>query len=293
MRLLYCKFLFTESQIWSLVTPHGGVSPPARSAATVVVLSAFTLPFLPPQMVNSTETPTQTSNTNTCTTVDELRPHSSPSVTNNEKTTPSNERNNRQLSFSSDSLYQPANIPYTDKRSSASSVDSFGTNIISYTNVSYSSSSEWKFGENDTYPLHKTLRDRCHSLERHEEESPQNEAHERASEDTTREDQRLRDKTRAGQNVVFSQPKEGLCIFVIGGKYCGSHDCFAKGMDVWRCDVTKRKYSIFWTSILFILVQLHAVVIIQLNAFLWNIFCGHMTGFLLTGSVMKRLPHNF
>lgn len=229
-----------ESQSWSLVNPHGGVSPPARSAAAVVILSAFSLPLLPPQMVNTTQISTTTSNTNTSALVDELRPHSSPGMNSNQTTTPSSERKSRHCSVSTDSLYQPAAVMCTDKRSSAGSIDNFGENFISFTNASYCSSSEWQVGKSDIYPLHKTVPCRSLSLESCEEESSQNEEVARVSEQEIR-DEKPEERTTTGHNVDFSQPKEGLCIFVIGGKYCGSQDCFAKGVDIWRCDITKRR----------------------------------------------------
>lgn len=195
-------------------------------------------------MVNTTQISTTTSNTNTSALVDELRPHSSPGMNSNQTTTPSSERKSRHCSVSTDSLYQPAAVMCTDKRSSAGSIDNFGENFISFTNASYCSSSEWQVGKSDIYPLHKTVPCRSLSLESCEEESSQNEEVARVSEQEIR-DEKPEERTTTGHNVDFSQPKEGLCIFVIGGKYCGSQDCFAKGVDIWRCDITKRKYLNF------------------------------------------------
>lgn len=113
---------------------------------------------------------------------------------------------------------------------------------MAFTNVSYSSSNEWKVGQNDIYPLHKTLQDGSRSLERHEEESPQSELKEEIGKQETRKE-KFKAKTRTDRNVDLSQPKEGLCVFVVGGKNCGSQDFFAKSVDIWRCDITKRKYS--------------------------------------------------
>ena len=202
-------------------------------------------------MVNATQNPTvSSSNTNTTALNEELRPHSSPVANSNQMNALSYERKPRHWSVSSNSLYQPLAVTCADKRCSAGSVDSFADNFTSFTNVSYCSSSEWSVGKSDIFPLRKTATAPCrsHSLESHEEESPQNEEIIRVG---TGEIQRekLGIKTKKGQNVDMSQPKEGLCIFVIGGKYCGSHDCFAKGVDIWRCDITKRKYPSVGTSL--------------------------------------------
>ena len=216
------------------------MSPPARSTAAVVILSAFSLPLLPPQMVNATENPTNDSS-NRKAAPEELRPHSSPGVNSNPTSTSSYERKPRHWAVSSDSLYhQPVASTSADKRCSAGSVDGFAENFISFTNASYSSSSEWNVGKNDIFPLRKTVPDRSLSLESHEEESSQSERMTTISKEEIR-DEKLEGKTRMRQDADFSQPKEGLCIFVIGGKYCGSHECFAKGIDIWRCDITKRK----------------------------------------------------
>ena len=194
-------------------------------------------------MVNTTQISSASSNTNTSSLVEELRPHSSPAMKYNQRTTSILEKKPRHCSVSSDSLYQPTDVTSTDKRSSAGSVDLFGKNFMSFTNASYRSSNEWTVGQNDIYPLHKTLQDRNHSLERHEEESPQNELKAKTEGQEIRNEQHEA-KTRMDRNVDLPQPKEGLCIFVVGGKNCGSQDFFAKSVDIWRCDITKRKYSI-------------------------------------------------
>ena len=201
-------------------------------------------------MVNTTQASTSSSNTKTSNFDEDLRPHSSPSVNSNKKTTPSYERKTRHWSVSSDSLCQRDTISYEDKRCSAGSIENFGENVISFTNASYcSSSNEWEVSKSEIYPLHKTLKDKSHVLERHDEESSQNEetVNARLSEVECR-DEKLEETTGVGQNYV-SQPKEGLCIFVIGGKYCGSHDCFAKGVDIWRCDITKRTFFNFVVTV--------------------------------------------
>ncbi len=196
-------------------------------------------------MVNTSLISTTSNNTNASTLDEELRPHSSPGINSNKMTTPFYERKPRHWSVSSDSLCQPLGVSCTDKRCSAGSVDNFGESFISFTNASYCSSNEWKVAKSDIYPLPTTAPHRSYSLENHEEESPHSELAARVSEQEIRNeeirDEKLGERTRTGQNVDISQPKEGLCIFVIGGKYCGSHDCFAKGVDIWRCDITKRK----------------------------------------------------
>ena len=238
--LLFFLFLFQATQSWSIIDPHGGISPSARSSAAVVILSAFSLPLLPPQMVNTTQM--SSSNARTSSPVKELRPHTSPVMKCNQTTTSFLEKKPRHFSVSSDSLYQPTNVTSTDKRSSAGSVDLFSENFMSFTNASYSSSNEWKVGQNDIYPLHETLRDRSHKLERHEEEGPQSEEKAVTKKKEFR-NENFQAKTRMGGNVDISQQKEGLCIFVVGGKNCGSQDFFGKNVDIWRCDITKRKYS--------------------------------------------------
>ncbi|XP_028415555.1 uncharacterized protein LOC114538589 isoform X2 [Dendronephthya gigantea] len=231
-----------ESLSWNLVTPHGGVSPPARSSAALVILSAFSLPLLPPQMVNTADISTTKSRAKTSIPVEEERPHTSPGANGNQKITPSSERRARHCSVSTDSVYRPSSLTPTDKRCSAGSLDNLEKNFVAFTNACYSSSSEWQVDKNNIYPLHRTFHNRSHSLERHEEEGPQNEGTAGANEHKLNKNMNYGDDTctRASQNIEVSHPKEGLCIFVIGGKYCGSHDCFAKGVDIWRCDVTKR-----------------------------------------------------
>lgn len=244
MTLICILSVFLEESLsWNLVTARGGVSPPARSAAALVILSAFSLPLLPPQMVNTADVSATKSCTKTLIHVEEQRPHSSPGANGNQKTTSSSERRSRHCSVSTDSVYRPASVTCADKRCSAGSLNNLSENFVAFTNVCYSSSSEWQVDKNDIYPLHRTLRDRSLSLERHDEEGLQNEGTAKASQNELHENKNLWDDTcpRTDRNVELSHPKEGLCIFVIGGKYCGSHDCFAKGVDIWRCDVTKRK----------------------------------------------------
>lgn len=195
--------------------PHGGVLPTARSAATVVILSAFSLPLLPPQMVKASQIPFACSSTSTRRVVEGLRPHSSPSVNSNVS---NNEAQLFQLSISTDSLYQPVSSKCLDEHCEESDVDAFGDNSYSLTNVSYCGSTEW---EADL------------ALQSHKEQIPYNEEIIRKK--------KVRDNS-CKEKLHISQPKEGLCIFVIGGKYFGNHECLAKGVDIWRCDITKRKF---------------------------------------------------
>lgn len=237
--------MVSEALSWSLITPHGGVSPPARSAPAVVTLSAFSLPLLPPQLV----TPKQNSrgDVHQSDIVEELRPHSSPEFQYKEDPRPFEPRC-RQWSLSTDSLYLQANKNRKDKRCSSGSVDDFGENdVISFTNVSYcSSNDESQFPERNRHPLQPSLGEKVWSSEDHEVEKGKGDAknEKRVQWNHDELDCTNNDGTKSKSSELKKQlphVTEGLCIFLVGGKYYGNHEFFTKGIDIWRCDVTKRK----------------------------------------------------
>lgn len=235
------KFEF-ETQSWSVITPRGGVSPPVRSAPAVFTLAAFSLPLLPPKLTNSK--PKSASGVPQNIVAEELRPRSSPAVQCN-KNISSVKTCSRPLSLSTDSLYQPTipNCAYK-RRSAGGSISYYDDNsaVTAFTNVSYSSSTDEaqfsKSGEN-TQPLQGS-------------EVRPSEGHSYGRESNSKEEQWKHEQrdcmnidTMACENFeiksVLPQPKEGLCIFLVGGKYCGNHEFFTKAVDIWRCDVTKRQ----------------------------------------------------
>lgn len=225
-----------------MITPHGDVSPPARSAPAVITLSAFSLPMLPPKLVNSK--PKSASGALQNIVAEEPRPRSSPDVQCKENTSSFKARSHP-WSLSTDSLYQPTMTNCAYKRCSAGSIDGFGENsVAAFTNVSYIGSTEAHLPETEV---------NSPSLQ-YGELRPSEEENKDVEDDNinTKEvkckhyHDHCMNMNTACENFalkpkVMSNPKEGLCIFLVGGKYCGNHEFFTKAVDIWRCDVTKRK----------------------------------------------------